>query len=99
MPSETKRKLKRDCSKVDTPPKNKSMLYSNTSPLSTGNAPNLTQIADITTCRTVVNVAKDVSLTDSFDSVEAFPGVVSATEETVQTIETDQPLPEQTPAG
>ena len=83
------------CIKVGTPLKNKSLLSSNTSSLSTGNTPTLNQLDDNTTCSTGVDLPDDVSLTDSSNSVEAFPVVVSAMEETIQTTDSEQPLTEQ----
>ena len=54
------------------------MLSSNTLTLSTGNAPKVNQLDNNTICITVVDIADDISLTDSINSVEAFPVVVSA---------------------
>ena len=71
------------------------MLSSNTLVFSTGNAPNLNQLDYQATCSTVANIADNVSLTDSISSVEAFPVIISAMEETMQTTDSDQPLTEQ----
>ena len=95
MPSEVSVDLKRDCIKVDALVKNKVMLSSNTFSLSTGNAPHLKQLDNTTICRTVVSVADDVSLSDNSNPDEAFPVIVSAMEETMQTTDADQSLTEQ----
>ena len=71
------------------------MLSSNNCSLSAWNAPNLKQLDKLPTCRTGVSATDDVSLSDHSNSVEAFPVIVSAMEETIQTTDPDQPLTEQ----
>ena len=95
MPRDISVKSSGDCSEVQPPFKSKSMLSSNTLVPSTGNAPKLSQLDDNATCSTFANTSNDVSLTDSINSVKAFPVIISAMEETIQMTDADQTPTEQ----
>ena len=87
MPSEVSVASTRECMRKKTL-KNKYML--NSKALSTGNAPQLNQLDnDDILYRKDVHRDNNISLTDN---VEAFPIIVSAMEETMQTTDPNEPL-------